>query len=313
MSTAPLDSKRSIVLAATFFCGSVLALALLSRGEGALQASTNIGRNDMDQDGLTDLQERVLGTQPDRPDSDQDGYSDLEERARSSNPLDRTSVPASTPLRVGTCASVDNGIVRMVSAVYVDGGRIGDVSLELGVLLKGPTGEYEAVRILPRNYRYMSVHIYQGRDLGDRVVAVEALIPERIIQTLGQLNLFCVARGTGENAPAPSVSVLSLVNFSGVTMGAEEMALNYASTSSHMTGVAYRPLSGDDRIPSTWSGGEVCWQRTAAVGGTGGLTITHEVEAADCQPMDTYCSAANCAAGVGKPLVLPNPAGLAGG
>ncbi len=51
------------------------------------------GAGDADGDGLPDVQELVLGTNPYNPDSDKDGYSDGLEVALGSNPLDPASIP----------------------------------------------------------------------------------------------------------------------------------------------------------------------------------------------------------------------------
>jgi hypothetical protein len=103
------------------------------------------------------------------------------------------------------------------------------------------------------------------------------------------------------------------VDFSGVTVVVEQHDSNTMSSDGDQpTGVVYRPLASDDQIPATWNGGEICYQSTSAVG-TNGVSLVHEVESADCQPMDTYCSPQDCASGVGRPLELPDPGALAGG
>ena len=53
---------------------------------------TETGNLDSDGDGLTDQEERALGTDPNRVDSDGDGYSDWAEHKEGSDPLDATSV-----------------------------------------------------------------------------------------------------------------------------------------------------------------------------------------------------------------------------
>ena len=49
--------------------------------------------SDSDGDGLTDMEEIILGTDPLDPDTDHDGMSDGVEVARGSNPLDPNSIP----------------------------------------------------------------------------------------------------------------------------------------------------------------------------------------------------------------------------
>jgi hypothetical protein len=48
---------------------------------------------DTDGDGLTDRQEKKIGTDPMKPDTDGDGYSDGEERNQETNPLDKDDYP----------------------------------------------------------------------------------------------------------------------------------------------------------------------------------------------------------------------------
>ncbi len=48
---------------------------------------------DTDGDGLTDREEKKIGTDPTQPDTDGDGYSDGEERNQGTNPLDKDDYP----------------------------------------------------------------------------------------------------------------------------------------------------------------------------------------------------------------------------
>src|SRR6185503_20771924 len=87
-------SSRYTWIAASAFVASLLVLGATARKEPRLAATSNLRQmTDLDNDGLNDLYEQVLGTQPGAPDSDGDGYQDLEERARGSDPLDAASVP----------------------------------------------------------------------------------------------------------------------------------------------------------------------------------------------------------------------------
>ena len=50
---------------------------------------------DLDVDGLTNYEEYLLGTAPNRSDTDYDGYTDFEEIQAGTDPLDRTDYPDS--------------------------------------------------------------------------------------------------------------------------------------------------------------------------------------------------------------------------
>lgn len=298
---------RSTRVAALCLGGTVLVAALLGRNEPSLAAATNYGRTDLDNDGLTDRQELVIGTLPYRADTDSDGFSDLEERARGSDPLDDHSVPASASYSVGTCASIEDGVVGMLSAVYLHNSGVNSAELEVGIVYQG-----HALRMKPKGYNNSRSFLYPGRDSQDMLAVVEVALPEAMVQRLGQVNLFSIVRGVGPDAPEPVVSVLTLVDFSGVTMVLEEHTLVQTSSGGGPTGVIYRPLTGGDQIPSTWSSGQICFQRTATVG-VNGVSTVNEVEASDCLDMDTYCNTTDCAAAVGQSIELPDPAALIGG
>ena len=298
---------RSALVAALCLGGASVVLLLQTRAEPRLAAATNQGRSDLDGDGLTDEQELVIGTLPNRADTDGDGYSDLEERARGSDPLSRNSVPDPNDYGLGTCASLEDGVISMLSAVYLHNRPVDAVNLEIGIVYRGRVLQFK-----PKSFTNARGFLYAGHDSGDTLAVVEVAIPEALVQRLGQVNMFSIVRDATPGGGDPMVSVLPLVNFSGVTTMVEPRRATMTISGGQPTGVVYRPLGGGGHIPSTWNGGEICFQRTTAVG-MNGVSIVHEVEAADCLPMDTYCSPADCSAGVGKPLELPDPAALAGG
>jgi hypothetical protein len=72
--------------------------------------TTTVGATDSDGDGLTDEEERRLGTDPFNPDTDGDGYPDGLEVALGSNPLDPNSVPNIRPpaIFVGPILEITN-------------------------------------------------------------------------------------------------------------------------------------------------------------------------------------------------------------
>jgi hypothetical protein len=288
------------------FClgGALLTLAAIS-SEPRLAAASNTTRSDLDQDGLSDTQELVLRTRPDLPDTDRDGFSDLEECARGSNPLDAAALPPDAPFSVRTCANLQNGVVTLVSTIFRGQDAPEQLELRVGVVHRGQvfTGTLAG---LPGSRGFRR----SGSDPADRLTLIEIPVPESIVHRLGSLNFFSVVRCTLPGGPPPVVSVLSLMDLGGITTTVEQHSFD--AQTNQPPGVVYRPLAGDDSIPATWNGGEICFQRPAAVG-VNGASIIHEIEAADCLPMDTYCSPTDCSAGVGKAIQLPDPAALAGG
>jgi len=297
-----------VVAATTCLGGALIALLASTTETPELAAATNQSRTDGDGDGLSDPQELVIGTSPARFDSDFDSYSDLEERARGSDPLNLYSTPAPSDYGVGMCASLEAEVLTIATAVYLEQSQMDSVDLRVGVVY----GD-RVIYLPPSGYRYRRGYLYQGHDQRDTLAVLEIALNDSLVRRLGQLNLFSVVGSTTDPAAEPVVSILPLADFGGTTVSIEPLALHLGQSGGGTpTGVVYRPLAGDDQIPATWSGGEICWQRTSAVG-MSGASIEHEVDAADCVPMDTYCSPSACASGIGTTLLLPDPAALAGG
>ena len=299
-------SWRSASVAAIFLGGAAAMLALSLRSQPSLAASVTM-RFDSDGDGLSDLQELVLGTSPDFDDSDADGFSDLEEKARGTNPLEIRSQPTVPELDVGMFSTSEDGLVIVASAVYAPDGELNDLAFDFGIVLRG-----RPVVVPFGSYSHMSRFvIVPGRAAGSKVAVVEIAFRESLVQRRGQLDFFSGVRNPSLQAAA--VDVDTLINFSGVTMSVDDRPSNLMFNGYPApAGVVYRPIGGDDQIPATWSGGQICWQRTVPVG-TNGASVIHEVEAASCEPMDSYCGSTDCSASVGKPLELPDPGALIGG
>jgi hypothetical protein len=272
-----------------------------------LAAAANHNRSDMDRDGLSDQQELVLGTLPYRMDTDGDTYSDLEELARASDPLDVATMPEPADFGVGTCASQEDGFVSVLSGLYVNQSELDSVEFEFGIVYRG-----RALRLSPVTYRYTRGFLSDASDALDTLAVLEFGLPAGLVQRLGQVNLYFVMRGTSPTAQDPVVSLVSLVDFSGIIMVVQQQRASISNSGGGQTGVVYRPLAGDDQIPSTWNGGKICFQRTSAVG-MNGVSIVHEVGETECMPMDTYCSPEDCDGREGQPLELPDPAALVGG
>jgi hypothetical protein len=306
----PNPSARASVVSAVVafaFLGAA-ALALHEDGVSGLAAASNYGRTDHDRDGLSDLQELVYGTLPYRRDSDGDSFSDLEELARDADPVNFHSRPEPMAFGLGTCASQENGFVSLVSAVYLDETTPPEsVVLEIGLVYRG-----RILKFAPQSYVFSRGYFHTALDSRDTLAVLEIGVPDSLLRRLGQLNMFSILSSSTDPTAEPIVGLLPLVDFSGIATLVRPSLAGTSNNGGGATGVVYRPLAGDDQIPSTWSGGEICFQRTSAVG-MNGASVVHEVEGADCLPMDTYCSPADCAGGVGTPLELPDPAALVGG
>jgi hypothetical protein len=206
------------------------------------------------------------------------------------------------------CASQHESTVTLLSTVYLDQTDASSIEFQIGLVYRN-----FVIYLPPSGYAYSRGYVYPAHDQGDTLAVVEIAINQALVRRLGQINMFSIVRSTDASGPDPVVSILPLIDFGGTTVLLEQVvpALTQSGGGTP-TGVVYRPLTAGDQIPSTWSGGEVCWQRTSAIG-MSGVSVEHEVDAADCIPMDTYCSPSACQSGVGTTLMLPDPAALTGG
>lgn len=304
LSTATL---RSRAFALGCLGAALVALGLSSKDQPGLSATSNSGRDDLDRDGLTDQQERVIGTLPYRADSDLDGFSDLEERARGTDPLNYAYVPDPVEFSVGSCASQENGYVSALTVIYVQGHELDDIGLDIGFVYRGTK-----VRLSPSIQTFTRAFVHRAANPADTLAVVEIGLPESLVSRLGQVSMWARIRDEGNASIDPFVTILTLVDFSGIVMSVEPTILRATNTGGGATGVVYRPLAPDDSIPFEWTSGQMCFQRTTPVG-MSGVSIIHEVDSGECISMDSYCSPTDCAAGIGTSLAMPDPGALAGG
>jgi len=80
-------------------CPSLVRLLLIT----SLGACGDDVELDTDGDGLTDLEEESLGTDPTLTDTDGDGYDDDEELAQNTDPLDDADHPYTGGWAIGAC------------------------------------------------------------------------------------------------------------------------------------------------------------------------------------------------------------------
>jgi YD repeat-containing protein len=86
-----------------------------SAASAAVTATALSGAIDSDGDGLTDEEERRIGTDPFNPDTDGDGYPDGLEVALGSNPLDASSIPDIRPpaIFIGPVLDIENSPIAI--------------------------------------------------------------------------------------------------------------------------------------------------------------------------------------------------------
>lgn len=296
--------RVAVPLAASVLAGAFVLTEF--RTPKALEAGNrDVSRPDADGDGVLDSQEVILGTSPDSADTDGDGFNDLEELARRSNPLDGLSLPGPEPLGVGMFAETRNDKVALSTALFVQAGNIEGLNFDIGLVIDGvpvvlTTATYGSST---KAFLYQSDH-----NPANRIIVLEMQLPAALVTSMGRLELFARLIDNGVLGRPPAVDVTELADFSGVVMRIENAPPGMPTDG----GIIYRPLSGDGSIPTTWSAGQICWQRTTPVG-MNGANVVYEVDQADCQDMDTYCSSSDCSASVGQPLERPDPGALLGG
>jgi hypothetical protein len=275
----------------------LLAASFLDRP--ALRASPSLAF-DSDKDGLKDIQEEILQTLPDNADSDGDGFSDLEEIARGSDPLLDLVVPAASELGVGMAARSVDGVVTIVSSIYSSSGSFQNVRFQLGFVLHG-----QPVVIPTQNYLRVSNWRILAASGGGILLALETPFSSQLVANMGSLSLFAAA-GERDSPYFDVAAGMTLVDFSGVTMSVGPVPEGLGD------GLIYDPISPDEDIPTSFTGGQVCWQTTNPVGSNGASSV-HEVESASCESTDSHCSAGDCSAGVGTTVEVVDPGVLIGG
>jgi len=264
---------------------------------------------DSDDDGLTDHQEEILGTHTEIRDTDGDGFDDLEEIARQSDPLSFASRPVrSRPLSVGVTGRAVEGVFTAVTPIYVQGGTLGGLNYEFGLVLPGGT------RIpIPFDF-YLPVtrvDMRQGAVAADRVLLIEVRFPASVIQTYGNLAIYAKLTNPGGTGPlAESASVINVVDFDGVPMIVQ--AQNSEETDHLDYAITYRPLVPDEAVPAAWAVGQLCLRQTRPVGMVGSSTA-FEVTHAGCIAGDTFCEFVACSASVGTSVEIVDPSTLLGG
>jgi len=260
---------------------------------------------DTDGDGLIDYQEAVEGTDPLLADTDADGWSDLEELARGSDPKGGWSVPTSVQGSIGMVGRDKNGVTTISSLVYIPGGQLPRISFELGIVVQGvkvpvPAGRYSTAP---------NVRLAAPRP-GALVVVVENSVPSSVIQSLGHLSVYATIEDPLNPGHPVSAAVMNLFDFNGVIMSVEPPSGPSGSYSGG--GLVYEPLRSGGDLPTSFNSGELCYQSTEPIGSSG-ASLLQEVQAATCEPSESYCNSTQCAAGIGSVIEVVDPTLLIGG
>jgi len=280
--------------------GTVLVTGM--RQSPTLAAFGGLGQ-DLDDDGLSDIQEEVLCTSPVLPDTDGDEYSDLEEITRQSDPRSRFDFPGPHSPKTGMVGRVIGGGLTTLFALYVEGGNMAELEFQFGISYRGTVvpldlGAYQGAT---------HVSLHNAKQSADKILVLETCIPDAIIHAYGSLSFWGIHRGDGSGS-GDSATALNLTSFLGHTLSIEPSPISVG----HGEGVINRPIESGSAIPGDWSGGEICWQKTTLVG-VNGASIIYEVEDAACEQMDTYCKPVDCEATVGSIIELVDPGALIGG
>jgi len=261
--------------------------------------------DDADLDGLVDLQEKILATNSANPDSDGDGYDDLVELARGSDPNSAASMPGQHIVHVGMTAREENGVVTLVSALYVAHGQFPLFGYSLGVSVDGVQWTIPVNTLLSAS----TIQLYPNLDATGWVVVLETAVPQAYIVSHGYLGVYSLI-SDGSQGAQKTAAVLNLFAVAGEVTA-------FGPPPSTMQGVSggsiYQPLGrGEDLPASTWEEGEVCYQYTEVVG-TDGSSVILDVENAYCAELDSYCNSSHCAGGIGVQVKVLDAGALAGG
>ena len=309
-----------------------LALPALLLSTGGLCLGVTIGRPsavaagpggdalDTDGDGLNDDIEQILLTDPFMADTDGDGFSDLIEVAQQSDPLDYFAVPDVENYSVGMVAEVapnasgSSHNLHVVMPVYVPGGIVEDMRLDVGFFYKGKKTLISAPVLLAQS----NATVTDGINPGDIVLTVDMRVPEMLVLALGQMSFFAVATPPLGSPQSAVAAKLDLATSAGVVLAISKTPYGaFGGTGSGGSGSSggadsvYRPLDDDDDIPPSWASGQFCTQETQTIGASGPV-LTQEVSAAACEDADAHCMP-GCANLVGSTFDVLDPAALIGG
>lgn len=286
---------------------------------------------DVDQDGLPDAQEAVVGTMMRAFDSDGDGYSDAEEFARHSSPRTANSIPEARPIDVGLSAHSRGGGLHVLAMVYTADGTLKGKHLTMlastGDRLLEMSGDF-----LARRARFDS---RPGREPGSRLFSIDFEIAPEFVFAVREMSFSAsvAAPATGAAGIADVLDLAAVEDTICIRFDAAELGVRSTSSgSSNSTatttggtttgtklGGVYIPVYTSDRATgagdppgSTATPGQVCVQETVVVGAGGGMIVSEVVSAECVDGWDGFCGPI-CAAQVGTTVRSVDPVIFTGG
>ena len=289
-----------------------------SLGTRELRADNTITTHDYDGDGLTDQQERILGTSPASGDTDGDGFGDTEELARQFSPLFAQESPPHGRLRIGMTCRAEDGVMHALLAVYLPDLNLRNKCLHLGVVA-GNRIVHVADEYLVDN---AGIQFVPAVDPNSVIAVIDVPFSMQMVHAAGHLTMFATVgiKGTGVVASADVARLLSIGGVAVLCMpdptvppNPSDALWSQQSQPGGAHGTIYVPLTqpGDD-LPSTWMPGEICFQKSSTVATSGSL-VTEEVITADClDNWDAYCPP-TCSSSVGSTYTTVDPLVLIGG
>lgn len=280
---------------------AVPATAFLGWALGAapgLEALGSDPTSDLDGDGLTDIQEIVLGSKVDEADSDGDGLRDLEELARQLDPL-VADAPTDSELGIGFAVRATGGLFHLTTAIYIPDGDLTNVDLELGLYFEGMLFPISPASYLPVSTGFTE----DGQDLESEVLAFSFPIPEFLLQSVESLGFYATTSPKG--LPTSSATAVNLTSVAGVT------ALRRVTQGPSGPGITILPVSPPGDLPASFTPNEVCFQETVLVGVENNVQLFQVIDAG-CVPSTSVCTP-GCALTSGSSVQLLDPLALIGG
>jgi hypothetical protein len=282
---------------------------------------------DTDGDGLADALELFIRTNPREADSDGDRITDTEEIARRSSPRIRADSPEDSHLSLGIRVYGYRQQIHVLTSMYIRGGDLDDVNFHMGGLLGETLIEF------PDNYDRadLQVNVMPAHDPRDLLVLIDMPLDITHITQLGNVSIYAAAgrvtTGLVETADVVDLFVTedgSIAErrdyepqvFFATTTSATQTTTQGQGSGSPASGSVYVPVpvSGESNstVPSSWTPGQICVQRSTSIGASGAVQTREVVESGCEDNWDSYCDP-GCSGSVGSTYRVLDPVVLAGG